>query len=81
VSNLELDVAEILISKEMLEYLKKDNGNHFSATETPEGYLVKVNDPEVQRELDMALEIMDKYAETLRMLAKGDTLPDAAGRE
>ncbi len=63
-------MAEILVSKEILEYLKKDNGNHFSAIETPEGYLVKVNDPEVQRQLDIALKIMDEYEETLRILAK-----------
>ena len=63
-------MAEILVSKEILEYLKKDNSNHFSAIETPEGYLVKVNDPEVQRQLDIALKIMDEYEETLRILAK-----------
>ncbi len=63
-------MAEILVSKEMLEYLKKDDGNSFSATETPDGYLIKVNDPEVQRQLDIALKFMDEYEETLRMLAK-----------
>lgn len=63
-------MAEILVSKEILEYLKKDNGSHLSAIETPGGYLVKVNDPEVQRQLDIALRIMDEYEETLRILAK-----------
>ena len=63
-------MAEILVSKEMLEYLQKDNGSHFSAIETADGYLVKVNDPEVQRQLDIALRIMDEYEETLRILAK-----------
>jgi len=53
-----------------MEYLEKDNDNHFSAIETPDGYLVKVNDPEVQRQLEMALKIMDEYEETLRILAK-----------
>jgi hypothetical protein len=42
----------------------------FSAIETPDGYLVKVNDPEVQRQLDIALRTMDEYEETLRILAK-----------
>lgn len=63
-------MAEILVSKEMLKYLKKDNGSHFSAIETSDGYLVKVNDPDVQRQLDIALRIMDEYEETLRILAK-----------
>ena len=63
-------MAEILVSKEILEYLRKDNGSHFSAKETPDGYLVKVNDPEVQRQLDIALKIMNEYEETLRILAK-----------
>jgi hypothetical protein len=63
-------MAEILVSKEIMEYLEKNNGNYFSAIETPDGYLVKVNDPEVQRQLEMALKIMDEYEETLRILAK-----------
>ena len=63
-------MTEILVSKQILEYLKKDYGSHFSATETPGGYLVKVNDPEVQHELEMALKIMGEYEETLRILAK-----------
>jgi len=63
-------MAEILVSKEILEYLKKDNGHHFSAIETPGGYLVRVIDPEVQRQLDIALKIMDEYEDTLRILAK-----------
>jgi hypothetical protein len=62
-------MTEILVSKQVLECLKKDYGSHFSATETPGGYLVKVNDPEVQRELEMASKIMDEYKETLRILA------------
>jgi len=75
-------MTEILVSKQILEYLKKDYGSHFSATETPDGYLIKVNDPEVQRELDMALKIMDEYEGTLRILANGDTSPgNASGRE
>jgi hypothetical protein len=41
-----------------------------------------VNDPEVERELDMALKIMDKSEETLRMLANSDTSPaNTSGRE
>jgi len=63
-------MAEILVSKEMLEYLKKDNGNYFSAIETPEGYLVTVNDSKVERQLTAALKIMDEYEDTLRILAK-----------
>jgi hypothetical protein len=63
-------MAEILISREMLEYLRKDNGSDFSAIETPKGYLIKVNDPEVERQLSAALKIMDQYEETLRILAK-----------
>ncbi|HET9836859.1 MAG TPA: AbrB/MazE/SpoVT family DNA-binding domain-containing protein [Candidatus Angelobacter sp.] len=63
-------MAEILVSKEILECLRKDNGSDFSAIETPDGYLVKVNNPEVERQLNAALKIMDEYEETLRILAK-----------
>jgi hypothetical protein len=49
---------------------KKYNGTHLSAIETPDGYLVQVIDPELQRDLEIALKIMDKYKETLRALAK-----------
>ena len=73
-------MPEILVSKKILEYLKKDNSNYLSVTETPDGYLIKVTDPEVQRELDIALKIMDEYEETLRMLAKGDTSPAEGNR-
>lgn len=63
-------MVEILVSKEILEYLKKDNGSDFSAIETPDGYLVKVNDPTVERQLNAALKFMDEYEDTLRILAK-----------
>jgi hypothetical protein len=65
-----LDMAEILVSKEILEYLKKDNKSDFSAIETPDGYLIKAKKPEVERQLNAALKIMDEYEETLRILAK-----------
>jgi hypothetical protein len=44
--------------------------------------VIEMNDPEVQRELKMALKVMDEYRETLRMLANGDTSPvNVNGRE
>ena len=74
-------MAEILVSKQVLKCLAK-NGSRFSARETPDGYLIKINDPEVQRELEIALKIMDKYKETLQILANGDTSPaNTSGRE
>ena len=63
-------MAEILISKEILEYLRKDNGSDFSAVETQDGYLIKINNPEVERQLNAALKFMDEYDETLRILGK-----------
>jgi hypothetical protein len=63
-------MAEILISREIFEYLTRSNGTDISATQTPEGYLVEVNDPEVKRQLNVALKIMDEYEETLRILAR-----------
>jgi len=63
-------MAEILVSKEILEYLRKDNGSDFSAIETRDGYLIKVNNPEVEHQLNAALKIMDEYEETLRILAQ-----------
>lgn len=63
-------MADIVISQEMLEYLRKGNRNDFSATEVPDGYLITVNNAEVERQLRVALKIMDEYEDTLRILAK-----------
>ena len=63
-------MTEIVIPQEMLEHLKRANGDDFSATESPEGYVVKVNDPELERQLNIALKIIDEYEDTLRILAK-----------
>jgi len=63
-------MADIVISQEMLECLRKGNRNDFSATEVSEGYLITVNNAEVERQLRIALKIMDEYEDTLRILAK-----------
>ena len=63
-------MTDIVISQELLEYLRKGNGNDFSATKIRDGYLVKVSNPEVDRQLNVALKLMEEYEETLRILAK-----------
>jgi hypothetical protein len=60
----------IVVTKEMLEYLQSGNGSDISAVATPAGYLVTANDPDVERQLKVALKIMKEYDATLRILAK-----------
>ncbi|HEU4415988.1 MAG TPA: AbrB/MazE/SpoVT family DNA-binding domain-containing protein [Candidatus Angelobacter sp.] len=60
----------IVVTEEMLKHLKRGNGRDISAVEVPDGYLVTANDPAVEHQVEIALKIMDKYAATLRILAK-----------
>jgi hypothetical protein len=47
-----------------------NEGETVFALETPDGYLLTGSDPEVERQLEIAREVMAEYRETLRALAK-----------
>lgn len=63
------DSTVIEIPPEMLRHLKVCEGDELIAIEVPGGYLLTTHDLETHRQLKMAREIMDKYQETLRLLA------------
>jgi putative addiction module antidote len=60
----------ITLPKEMLDRLHVNEGDAIFVLETPDGYLLTGNDPEVERQLEIARQVMDEYRETLRVLAK-----------
>ncbi|HEY3768058.1 MAG TPA: AbrB/MazE/SpoVT family DNA-binding domain-containing protein [Candidatus Angelobacter sp.] len=71
---LKLTLAEgstgIALPKEMFQRLHVNEGETVFALETPDGYLLTGSDPEVERQLEIAREVMAEYRETLRALAK-----------
>ncbi len=64
------DPTTIALPKEMLERLHVTEGDTVFVLETPEGYLLTGIDPDVERQLEIAREVMAEYRETLRVLAK-----------
>lgn len=60
----------IVIPKEMLSELKVEKGDRLFATRTPDGYLLTPYDPAVETQIQAGREIMKRYRETLRALAK-----------
>lgn len=60
----------VLLPKEMLVRLKLKRNDTLFAVETPEGYLLTPYDPEVERQLSKGRELMRKYRDTFRALAK-----------
>ena len=60
----------ITLPKEMLERLHINEGDAVFVLETPEGYLLTGADPDVERQLGIAREVMAEYRETFRILAK-----------
>jgi putative addiction module antidote len=56
--------------KEMLSEMKLQKGDRLFATKTSDGYLLTPYDPEVEEEIRIGREIMKKYRETFRALAK-----------
>ncbi len=60
----------ITLPKEMLERLHINVGEAVFVLETPDGYLLTGADPDVERQLGIAREVMAEYRETLRILAK-----------
>jgi putative addiction module antidote len=64
------DSTGVVIPKEMLERLKVAEGDELVAIETPAGYLLTTHDPDVEEELRLGREFMNKYRETFKALAK-----------
>lgn len=64
------DATGIGLPKKMLERLHINAGDPVFLLETPEGYLLTGIDPDVERQLEIAREVMSEYRETLRVLAK-----------
>jgi putative addiction module antidote len=60
----------VVIPKEMFDRLKVDEGDELFAIETPVGYLLTTHDPDVEEELRLGREFMNKYRETFKALAK-----------
>lgn len=59
-----------VIPDEMLTRLKVSPGDTLFAIETPNGYLLTHDDPEVEEDFRLGCEFMDEYQETFRALAK-----------
>ena len=60
----------VILPKELLHRLKLKKDDVLFASETPEGYLLTPYDPEVEEQVKLGLEIMAKYRDTFRALAK-----------
>jgi putative addiction module antidote len=60
----------IILPKELLQRLKVKKDDVLFASETPGGFLLTPFDPEVERQVKLGLEFMDKYRDTFRALAK-----------
>lgn len=58
------------LPKEMLQRLKVKRGDELFAVETPDGYLVTPYDPAVDEQVKLGRQLMAKYRDTLRALAK-----------
>lgn len=59
-----------IIPQEMLNRLKVTKGDTLFAIETPNGYLLTSCNPEIEEQLQLGREFMQKYQETFRILAE-----------
>jgi putative addiction module antidote len=60
----------IVLPKEIVERLGITRGQRLSLSETANGIELSPFDPEFERQVRIAEEIMDRYRDTLRELAK-----------
>ena len=60
----------LILPKEALHRLKVKTGDTLFAVETPEGYLLTPLDPEIEEQLKLGLDLMAKYRDVFRALAK-----------
>jgi putative addiction module antidote len=60
----------VVLPKELVDRLGITRGQHLSVVETANGIELSPFDPEFDEQMRIAEEIMDKYRDTLRELAK-----------
>ena len=60
----------VVLPKEVVERLGITRGQHLSLSETANGIELSPFDPEFEEQMRMAEDIMDRYRDTLRELAK-----------
>ncbi len=60
----------LIVPKEVLTWMKLRKGDKIYLTETAEGYLLTPYDPEFGKQMKIAEEVMHRYRNTLRELAK-----------
>jgi putative addiction module antidote len=60
----------VVLPKELLTRLHLSEGDTLHAIETPEGLMLTVLDPEAQEQLRVGREVMKRYRNVLRELAK-----------
>lgn len=60
----------VVLPKDTLAKLRVGEGDELHVVETPDGVELRVYDPEVERQLEVARKIAHRYRNTLRELAK-----------
>lgn len=60
----------VVLPKEVLAKLRAGEGDELTVTDTPDGVALTSFDEESQRQLEIARDIMRRYRNTLRELAK-----------
>jgi putative addiction module antidote len=60
----------VILPKEALAKLNVSKGDNLYLTESPSGFLITPYNPEFERQIKLAEQVMDQYKDTLRELAK-----------
>ena len=60
----------VTLPKEVTERLKIKSGDPIYLTESPDGYRLTAYDPEFARQMEVAENVMRRYKDALRRLAK-----------
>jgi putative addiction module antidote len=60
----------VILPKEVAARLKVSKGDRLCVTETPHGIELSPHDAEFERQMEAARDIMNRYRDTLRELAK-----------
>jgi putative addiction module antidote len=60
----------VILPKDMLAHLGVAQGDSLQVVESPEGVYLRAQDPEFERQLTMAREVMQRRRKALRELAK-----------
>lgn len=60
----------VVLPKEVLAKLKAQKGDTLFLTETPDGYEISAYDPEFEKQMEAARQVMRRYRNTLRQLAE-----------